>query len=42
MMLLMLACRKTTFKLQRLFYPAKPLTSFSAAVSLLAHLWASS
>lgn len=39
--LLMLACKKTTFSLQRLFSPARPLTNFSAACSLSAHFCAS-
>jgi hypothetical protein len=32
--LLILACNSTTFYPQRLFYPARPFTSFSAAVNL--------
>lgn len=40
--LLILAFKNSTFSLQRLFYPAKPLTSFSAAINLFEHLSASS
>lgn len=41
MTLLMLAFKNCTFSLQRLFSPARPLTSFSAAVNFFWHLSAS-
>ena len=42
MTLLTFASKKTTFSPQRLFYPAKPLTNFYAAVNLFLQRSASS